>query len=171
MNTYKNSGVGTRILVTALVVMFVVLGYQFLGLTSGRSTAQAVTSTPTPAATASSSAAAMPADDFSGAVRRVAEKVRPAVVQITNQQTQVDMFNQPFSVPAGVGSGVIYDSQGHILTNNHVVDGAENLLVSLPDGRSFKAKLIGKDAQTDLAVVQISGSNLPVAELGDSSQL
>lgn len=171
MNTYKNSHAGTRILVTALVVMFVALGYQFLGLTSGGSTAHAVATTPTPVATASSPTAAIPADDFSGAVRRVAEKVRPAVVQITNQQTQVDMFNQPFAVPAGVGSGVIYDSQGHILTNNHVVDSAENLLVSLPDGRSFKAKLIGQDPQTDLAVVQISGSNLPVAELGDSNQL
>src|SRR5574341_285513 len=145
MNSYKNSRVGMRILATTLVVMFVAVGYQFLGLTSGDSTAHAFASTPTPMATASSPAAATPVDDFSGAVRRVAEKVRPAVVQITNEQTQVDVFNQPFSVPAGVGSGVIYDSQGHILTNNHVVDSAENLLVSLPDGRSFKAKLIGQD--------------------------
>jgi S1-C subfamily serine protease len=93
------------------------------------------------------------------------------VVQITNQQVQFDQFNQPYNVPAGVGSGVIYDNQGHILTNNHVVAGAEELLVSLPDGRTFPAKLIGADPQTDLAVVQISGDNLPVATLGDSTQL
>jgi len=61
--------------------------------------------------------------------------------------------------------------QGHILTNNHVVEGAEKLLVALPDGRSFQAKLIGRDPQTDLAVLQISGSDLPLAELGDSNQL
>jgi S1-C subfamily serine protease len=90
---------------------------------------------------------------------------------IKNEQVQVDQFNQPFDVPAGVGSGVIYDQQGHILTNNHVVEGAQQLLVALPDGRSFQARLIGRDSMTDLAVVQISGSNLPVADLGDSSQL
>jgi S1-C subfamily serine protease len=92
-------------------------------------------------------------------------------VQITNEQVQVDQFNQPFTVPTGVGSGIIYDNQGHILTNNHVVAGAQKILVSLPDGRSFPAKLIGRDSQTDLAVVQISGSNLPVAKLGDSKKL
>jgi S1-C subfamily serine protease len=112
-----------------------------------------------------------PAPDFSIVVREVAQKVRPAVVQITNQQVQLDQFDHPFDVPEGVGSGVIYDSQGHILTNDHVVQGAKQILVSLPDGRSFQAKLVGRDPQTDLAVLQISGSNLPVAELGDSTQL
>jgi S1-C subfamily serine protease len=66
---------------------------------------------------------------------------------------------------------VIYDNQGHILTNNHVVEGAQQLLVSLPDKRSFPARLVGVDPQTDLAVVQIRGDNLPVAQLGDSNQL
>jgi serine protease Do len=74
-------------------------------------------------------------------------------------------------VPAGVGSGVIYDNQGHILTNNHVISGAQQLQVSLPDRRSFPAKLVGADPQTDLAVVQIQADNLPVAQLGDSNQL
>ena len=109
--------------------------------------------------------------DFTTAVRDVSQKVRPAVVQITNQQVQFDQYNQEYNVPAGVGSGVIYDDQGHILTNNHVIEGAQQLLVSLPDGRSFTAKLIGADPQTDLAVLQISGDNLPVAQLGDSKQL
>ena len=106
------------------------------------------------------------------AVRTVVQQVKPAVVQITNQQqVQTSQFNQPFVVPAGVGSGVIYDNQGHILTNNHVIEGAQQLLVSLPDKRSFPAKLVGADPQTDLAVVQIQGDNLPVAQLGDSRQL
>jgi S1-C subfamily serine protease len=116
-------------------------------------------------------AAPLAGGDFGSAIRLVAQKVKPAVVQITNEQVQVDQFNQPFNIPAGVGSGVIYDQQGHILTNNHVVEGAQQLLVALPDGRSFQAKLIGRDPMTDLAVVQISGSNLPIADLGDSSQL
>jgi S1-C subfamily serine protease len=101
----------------------------------------------------------------------VANRIKPAVVQITNEQTQLGQFNQPFTVPAGVGSGVIYDSQGHVLTNNHVIAGAQQLLVSLPDRRSFAAKIVGSDPLTDLAVVQISGSDLPVATMGDSSQL
>lgn len=106
------------------------------------------------------------------AIRSVTQRVTPAVVQITNQQqVQSGAFSRPFVVPAGVGSGVIYDSQGHILTNNHVIEGAQQLLVSLPDKRSFPAKLIGADPQTDLAVVQIQGDALPVAQLGDSSQL
>jgi S1-C subfamily serine protease len=115
---------------------------------------------------------------FRDAIRMVSEDVKPAVVQVTNEQALGNQFpNLPSStvpdqaVPVGVGSGIIYDSEGHILTNNHVVEGAQTLLVSLPDGRSFKAKLVGADPQTDLAVVQISGSNLPVAVLGDSNQL
>jgi S1-C subfamily serine protease len=100
----------------------------------------------------------------------VAEQVKPAIVQITNLQVQPGQFVGP-AVPSGVGSGVIYDNQGHILTNNHVVAGAQQLQVSLPDRRSFKATVVGTDPQTDLAVVQIQGDNLPVATLGDSSQL
>jgi len=97
--------------------------------------------------------------------------VQPATVQITTQQTAVDQFNRPFTVPAGVGTGLIYDRQGHIITNNHVVDGAQGIQVSLVDGRSMTGRLVGQDPQSDLAVVQITGDNFPVAQLGDSSQL
>jgi hypothetical protein len=132
---------------------------------------------PSPAVIASSAApspvaAAPSSDNLLTAVRTVSQRVKPAVVQITNQQeVQVSQFNQPFVVPAGVGSGVIYDSQGHILTNNHVIEGAQQILVSLPDKRSFPGKVVGSDPQTDLAVLQIHGDNLPVAQLGDSGQL
>src|SRR5581483_8311178 len=61
--------------------------------------------------------------------------------------------------------------QGHILTNNHVVQDAQSLLVSLPDGRSFPARLVGADPQTDLAVLQITADNLPVARLAESNHL
>jgi S1-C subfamily serine protease len=126
----------------------------------------------TTATTGAGSTGAAANGSFQTAIRDVAEKVKPAVVQITNEQTiQPQQFNQPFTVPAGVGSGVIYDNQGHILTNNHVVQGAEKLLVSLPNGKSFPAKLIGRDPQTDLAVVQVSAPNLPVAQLGNSDRL
>ncbi|GAC1548992.1 MAG: trypsin-like peptidase domain-containing protein [Herpetosiphon sp.] len=112
------------------------------------------------------------AQGFTTVIRDVAKRVKPAVVQITNlRQVQADQVSHPFTVPAGTGSGVIYDDQGHILTNNHVVQGAEQLQVSLPSGESYPAKLIGTDPQTDLAVVQVQTSNLPVAQLGDSRQL
>jgi S1-C subfamily serine protease len=123
----------------------------------------------TEAATAASAVAG--SDNLIVAVRQVAQADKPAVVQITNEQVQMDQYNQPYSVPTGVGSGVIYDSQGHILTNDHVIAGAQSLLVSLTDGRAFTATLVGEDPQTDLAVIQIKGSKLPVAQLGDSSQL
>jgi len=108
--------------------------------------------------------------EFATAISQVAGQVKPAVVQITSSQISPDFFSQ--AIPqTGVGSGVIYDRDGHILTNNHVVAGADKLTVALPDGRSFDGKLIGRDPETDLAVVQIQGSDLPVAQLGDSSKL
>jgi serine protease Do len=91
------------------------------------------------------------------------------VVQITNEQQGSNPLAQ--SVPTGVGSGVIYDDRGHILTNNHVVEGAQRLIVTLPDKRTFTGKLVGTDAMTDLAVVQIDGQNLPKAQLGDTGEL
>jgi serine protease Do len=106
-----------------------------------------------------------------GSVRWVAERVKPAVVQIANEQLVLDQLNRPVPIQQGLGSGVIFDSRGYILTNNHVVAGAEQITVSLPDGRSFKATLTGRDPDTDLAVVKIEGANLPVANLGSSSRL
>jgi S1-C subfamily serine protease len=108
---------------------------------------------------------------FRDAIRQAEERAKPAVVQVTNEQTGIGNFGQSGAIPVGVGSGIIYDNQGHILTNNHVVDGATTIVVSLSDGRTFTAKLLGGDTRTDLAVIQISGSNLPVAQLGDSTQM
>ena len=118
------------------------------------------------------SAPASTATDLRDAVRQVAQQVRPAIVQITNlQQQQPGVVTSGGAIPSGVGSGVIYDPQGHILTNNHVIAGAQQLQVSLPDRRSFPATLVGADPQSDLAVVQIQADNLPIAPLGDSTQL
>ncbi len=71
----------------------------------------------------------------------------------------------------GLGSGVMVTPDGFIITNNHVVEGADELTVSLPDKRTFKAKVIGTDPKTDVAVVKIEASNLPVLPWGDASQL
>jgi S1-C subfamily serine protease len=69
------------------------------------------------------------------------------------------------------GSGAIIDSRGYIVTNNHVVEGAESITVTLPDGRTFDATLVGTDPLTDLAVVKIEGIDLPTIPFGDSSTL
>ena len=105
-------------------------------------------------------------------VREVADRVRPAVVQIVAEQAPIRSLPTGLTdQEIGIGSGVIFDSAGHILTNQHVAAGASRLSIALPDGRTFDGQLVGADPDTDLAVVQIQGTNLPVAVLGDSSQL
>jgi len=71
----------------------------------------------------------------------------------------------------GSGSGVIISSDGYIVTNNHVVDGADEITVILNDNREFSAKIIGTDASTDLALIKVSGKNLPAIKIGDSQKL
>ncbi len=68
--------------------------------------------------------------------------------------------------PTGVGSGFILSADGYIMTNAHVVDGADDLLVTLPDKREFRAKVVGKDVRTDVAVVKIEGKDLPAVRIG-----
>ena len=74
-------------------------------------------------------------------------------------------------IQRALGSGVIVRADGHILTNHHVVDGAQEITVELPDRRTFEAKLVGSDAPSDLAVLKINSSNLPVLALGDSTRV
>ena len=71
----------------------------------------------------------------------------------------------------GLGSGVVISPDGYILTNNHVVDSATDVLVTLPDRREFKAKVIGTDPKTDIAVLKIEASNLPVITVGNSAKM
>lgn len=105
------------------------------------------------------------------AIVRVAQLVRPAVVNITTQQIAYDWYLRPIPEDSGTGSGVIFDRSGLILTNNHVVEGAQGITVALPDGRTFEGQMVGTDPRSDLAVVKISAQDLPVAELGDSDAL
>jgi serine protease Do len=97
-------------------------------------------------------------------------RVLPAVVSITTRQIERDQFDQPVVTP-GLGSGIIVDSRGYVLTNNHVVQGVERIKIALADGRTFRASLVGRDPFTDLAVLKIDGKNLPVVTLGDSARL
>lgn len=123
--------------------------------------------TPSTAAIATSSAqSGLPS--LSSAV----DKIRPATVQVTNEATtRIGQTGTSLDVPQGTGTGFIYDNQGHVMTNAHVVAGATTLLVTTANGEAQEAKLIGADPRTDIAVLQIKGSSLPVAALGDPSKL
>jgi len=121
----------------------------------------------------------------------LAKALKPAVVNISTRRTQNgpagpgmpdennplnDYFRQFRGRPAprvlrGLGSGFIITPDGTIVTNNHVVDGANEIKVTMSDGREFTAKVLGRDPKTDVALVKIDARDLPVVPLGDTSEL
>jgi len=114
--------------------------------------------------------------------KQATQQVRPAVVHIkltqprnrfqkTKDAENIDEYDESSSGHYGSGSGVIISKDGYIVTNNHVVENAQTLLVILPDKRSFKARVIGTDMATDLAVLKIEGTDLPVAKLATTDVL
>jgi serine protease Do len=135
------------------------------------------------------------ARDLRGAFVEVSKRVQPSVVSIRSERTVTvapgegfgedffkgspfeDFFRrQPQSPPqkrkqSGEGSGVIVDSQGYVLTNHHVVAGADKLTIRLSDGKELKGTVRGSDPKTDLAVVHVEAKDLPVAALGDSDKI
>jgi serine protease Do len=150
-----------------------------------------------PSAAPAVSVPATPANGFT----EVAKMVTPAVVNITTVMTEKisdsrgsmpdelrermeEFFGKPFGprgrgpqgpgdIPrgGGQGSGVIVSPDGYILTNNHVIDNAREVTVTLPDKREFKGKIVGTDPKTDLAVVKVEAENLPTVAWGDASKL
>ncbi len=139
-------------------------------------TATTLTSSPTPALTEEGAGrTAIPASVQSSAfgtsdMPEIIKALTPSVVHIQTEGVRLDQFNQPVPV-GGVGTGEIIDDLGHVLTNNHVIDGAETILVTLSDGRAFEAELIGGDATLDLAVLRIDAEGLVPIPIGKSSAL
>jgi serine protease Do len=109
-------------------------------------------------------------DTGSQPVPRIVARVLPAMVSVTTRLIERDQFNQPLPT-RGLGSGFIVDRRGYVLTNFHVVDDAEEIKVTLSDGRSFRGTLVGADRFTDLALLKIDGTGLAAVGLGDSSRL
>lgn len=103
----------------------------------------------------------------------IAKKVGPAVVGISNRSSK--LFSTPHpEVEQSTGSGVIFDQQGYIVTNNHVVENAGALIINMPNGKEIPGKLVGRDPRTDLAVVKIDpaqAGDFAVATFGDSEEL
>ncbi len=111
-----------------------------------------------------------PADEPSD-IELAVQDVKPAVVFLSVQVEATGPFGMP-EEQEGVGSGVIIDQEGFVLTNNHVIAGARTIDVVLPDGRSFEGTVVGRSPERDLAIVDIATDDeLPVAELGQSDNL
>ena len=102
-------------------------------------------------------------DAYSEAVTRTVDQVSPAVLKIEASS------RRGRAQAGGSGSGFIFSSDGLVLTNSHVINGATSLVATLPAGQSFDATVVGDDPDTDLAVLRINGAGLPVAPFGDSS--
>jgi S1-C subfamily serine protease len=116
-----------------------------------------------------------PASASDSAIVKAAARIEPAVVNIdvsVRRPEGINIFGEPVYLRMqGKGSGVIISPDGYIVTNNHVIEGASVIRVTLVDGRKFDGRVIGADQDADLAVVKIDSANLPAAELGDSSRL
>jgi Do/DeqQ family serine protease len=185
MNTRRFS---IRAAVAAAAAAALISGAAWRGLAAGSPPAPAVASAQSPAATHGVLAAGT-RDSYADVVRAVA----PAVVTIrvegkatpspTDFQGGDDFFRRFFgddedqprqrAIPRshrqrGLGSGVVMTTDGYILTNNHVVEGADKIQVDLEDGRTLDGKVIGTDKPSDLALIKVNGSGLPTAPLGNS---
>ena len=181
---YRNLGMIAGLLILGSVAL---LGAEYATFS------QAAGATTPAAVTPATPVAQMAAPGFT----EVARAVTPAVVNITAARVargrdsriprnpMEEFFGSPFGDPdgprghngpreprgGGMGSGVIISPDGYLITNNHVVEGANELTVTLPDKREFKGKIVGTDPKTDLAVVKVDAFGLPFVRWGDSSKL
>ncbi|CAM9749086.1 unnamed protein product [Chrysoparadoxa australica] len=102
---------------------------------------------------------------YEKAIIEVVDRVGPAVVSITSGGASKD------SRPAGAGSGFVFSSDGYVVTNHHVAAMGEHLHCNTTDGRELRAKVLGSDPSTDIAVLQVEAGGLPTVQLGDATQL
>lgn len=103
-------------------------------------------------------------------IQEIINQAANAVVEIRTESVVTDGWIGQY-VTQGAGSGVIFESNGYIMTNNHVIEGARKITVSLKNGKSYEATLVGTDPQTDVAVIRIKASGLTTANIGDSDAL
>jgi S1-C subfamily serine protease len=159
-----------NLILSLLVVLITTLACSVNGTNLGEGIAEETTTPPTPTLP--------PLDDEPGAVSALESRISavydaasPSVVNITNRSYAVSFWRV---VPQeGTGSGFVIDTEGHIVTNYHVIEGAEELLVTLANGQVYEVQVIGTDAANDLAVIRIdAGDDLPPPlPMADSDQL
>ncbi|HUZ16990.1 MAG TPA: trypsin-like peptidase domain-containing protein [Spirochaetia bacterium] len=111
------------------------------------------------------------ANTLEAQIEAVGRNAGPSVVNITSTVVTQNFFSQPVPQQA-VGSGFIYDNQGHIVTNFHVIENASTVVVTLRSGKSYQARVIGSDPSTDLAVLKIDAPELPTPlQIGNSARV
>jgi len=185
-------GVPARITGAGLLTLALAAGFAGGRVTAAApEQAAAVASAPAPAAQPAPLAAHGAPSSYSAIVDRVSPAVVTVTVQMkaSTQRTSApdlpDLFGEQFGLPfgqqfrleprnqpsSGLGSGVIIRQDGYILTNNHVVEGADRIRVELNDGRSLVATIVGTDPASDLAVIKVAATNLPTLPYGDSDQV
>jgi serine protease Do len=152
-----------RIKVLALCLLLI-LSFS-VGIACGQLLSDSTSATPIDLSNSKSESTALPD------IADVVALVKPSVVTI-DTETTYRIFHRSFT-QEGAGSGWIIDENGVIVTNNHVIDGAENIIVTLDDGRTFTVDpdTVATDEQRDLAILRIDAENLPALEVGDSSIL
>ena len=185
MKSKKHSAHTLFLLISAIGGFLLAVGYNYY---STQSSVPTTTTTSQPAVTTPSTQIkplALPlVSSYAPAVNRAA----PSVVNIftrklvkqqdklySNSILRALLENRKppsrYKEETNLGSGVIISSQGHILTNNHVISGAEDVEVLLIDGRYLRAEIVGRDLETDLALLKVSAQNLPIIHFGDSSSI
>src|SRR5438128_1688161 len=199
-NSLKNK-LSKKIIVPSLAALMAVSLSAYKVVKPANSALAAAAAAPAPAAAALDDSSIEPLLALDRAMENVAARVTPAIVNVTvasktdarrqsgddngdnsndNDMQQFNPFGQfgmPMPMPQrpgiehGLGSGVIISPDGYIVTNNHVIDGAVNINVTLGDRRVLPAKLVGADPLTDLAVIKVDATNLPSVPWGDSAQL
>lgn len=158
---------GIKYIIIIALIALALFSFSYAVVSAQSPTAVTPTATPivpnwTPPALSETT---LPAD-LSGIV----SKVLPSVTSINVSVSTTNIFGQS-TTQQGAGSGWVIDSNGLIVTNNHVIQGAQNVTVSLSDGRVFPAQQISADAVSDLAVIKINATGLPMVTIGDSSKL
>jgi serine protease Do len=174
-----------------LIAVGIVVGFVITASTNLAPVSIAQEGTSMPAASPASVQSSIPLINGGSPFAAVAEEVLPGVVSVDTKRTVrrstdpfADMFRQMFGdrgqggsgdykeyeIP-GSASGFIFDESGYIMTNNHVVQGADEIEVTLSDGRRFDATVVGRDPNTDIAVIKIDSGDLPTLRLGDSDRI
>ncbi|ACL26448.1 S1C family serine protease [Chloroflexus aggregans] len=172
MSERTGRGRGIVLFIELFLLLVIAGAFVWTALVNDRRETVAVTPSPTPVTLTMPTIIPMTATDLEAQIAAVYREAGPSVVNITSRSISYDFFFNP--VPRqGSGSGFFYDTAGHIVTNYHVVADADELQVTLADGRTVSAKIVGSDPSNDLAVIKV---DLPADEIrplpiGDSTQV
>ncbi|MBQ0079432.1 MAG: trypsin-like peptidase domain-containing protein, partial [Eubacterium sp.] len=157
----------------AFLIVAVMAVSMLFGAGSGAITHNLMDSGSSPSHSGVSSNGAYTLEDSTSAamsISQITEKTQKSVVEIRTESVASDSWMREY-VTQGAGSGVIISSDGYIMTNNHVIDGARKITVTTIDEKSYSAKLVGTDPRNDVAVLKIKAEGLEAATYGNSDQL